>query len=95
MDHGIEINAGIFPMIMTFALGKPIQKDENNEGTEIETFEPDIKIDLPRGAYLLYLQKVAVKNELEYRLLEQYAYGLAFTDEDYSELLNQIGRAHV
>jgi len=93
MDHGIEINVAIFPMIMTLALGKPIQKGENNEGTEIApsgTFEPDIKIDLPRGAYLLYLQKVAMKNELERRLFQQYAYGLAFTNEDYSELLNLI-----
>lgn len=93
MDQGIEINTAIFPMIMTLALGKPIQKGENNEGVKIvpsETFEPDIKIDLPRGAYLLYLQKVAIKNELECRLLQQYAYGVAFTDEDYSELLNLI-----
>ena len=93
MDHGIEINTAIFPMIMTLALGKPIKKGENNEGTEIaasENFEPDIKIDLPRGAYLLYLEKVAMKNELERRLLKQYAYGLALTDEDYSALLNLI-----
>jgi len=91
MDYSIEINTAIFPMIMSLALGKPIQKD--NDGPEISpsgTFEADIKIDLPRGAYLLYLQKVAVKNELERRLLQQYAYGLTFTDEDYSELLNLI-----
>lgn len=76
MDKGIEINTAIFPMIMTLALGKPIQKGENNVSLEIppsEVFEPDIKIDLPRGAYLLYLQKVAIKNKLERRLLEQYA----------------------
>lgn len=92
MDKRIEINTAIFPMIMTLALGKPIQNGESN-GLEIapsEAFEPDIRIDLPRGTYLLYLQNVAIKNELERLLLEQYAYGLTFTDQDYSEMLNLI-----
>lgn len=90
MDKRIEINAAIFPMIMTLAFGKPIQKNDDNKSAEIspsEEFKADIKIDLPRGTYLLYLQNVAIKNELERRLLEQYAYGMTFTDEDYQNLL--------
>ncbi len=90
MDKRIEINTAIFPMIMTLAFGKPIQKNDANKSVEIspsEEFIADIKIDLPRGTYLLYLQNVAIKNELERRLLEQYACGMTFTDEDYQNLL--------
>lgn len=89
----IEINAAIFPKIMMVALGKPMKNEENDETiiTSIDEKEPDIMIDLPRGAYLLYLQKIAdERNEKEFRLLKQYAYGLAFSDADYDELLEII-----
>jgi len=69
----IEINAAIFPKIMMLALGKPM-KDYNEETllTSIDTSKPEIMIDLPRGAYLLYLQKIAdEKNEKELRLLKK------------------------
>lgn len=88
----IEINAAIFPKIMMIALGKPME--DNNEETllaSIDAAKPEIMIDLPRGAYLLYLQKIAdEKNEKELRLLKQYAYGQAFSNTDYDELLGII-----
>lgn len=93
MEHGVEINLAIFPLLMTVALGELSLQDESNktiETTPSGPFETNIKIDLPRGAYLLYLQQVAMQNELERRLLHQYAYGLPFTDEDYLALLNFI-----
>lgn len=89
----IEINAAIFPKIMMIALGKPIKGDEIKvtENVSPDMDSPDIMIDLPRGVYLLYLQKIADdKNEKELRLLKQYAYGQVFSDADYSELLGII-----
>lgn len=89
----IEINAAIFPRIMSLALGKPIKRNADDD-TSIAPFEsttPDIEIDLPRGAYLLYLQSiVSDRNELEMHLLKQYAYGISFSDEDYISLLDII-----
>lgn len=88
----IEINEAIFPKIMMLSLGKPM-KDYNEETllTSIDTKKSEIMIDLPRGAYLLYLQKIAdEKNEKELRLLKQYAYGQPFSDADYEELLGII-----
>jgi len=90
----IEISAGIFPCIMHFALGKPLSESSNIENVHDLTSEmkvPDIMIDLPRGAYLLYLQNLVAKyNVLELRLLEHYAYGAPFSDSDYEELLKLI-----
>lgn len=89
----IEINAAIFPKIMMIALGKPMEEGENEEAyiASAEATEPDILIDLPRGVYLLYLQKMAdERNEKEMRLLKQYAYGQVFSDTDYDELLGII-----
>jgi len=90
----IEIDAAIFPKIMMLALGKPIKRGTDDSDTSIaplESANPDNVIDLPRGAYLLYLQSiVSERNELETQLLKQYAYGIAFSDEDYTSLLNVI-----
>lgn len=92
MGH-IEINAAIFPKIMTLALGKPMKNNGISEEqmalNDMGTAE--LIIDLPRGAYLLYLQKIAnERNEKELRLLKQYAYGQAFSDADYDELIGII-----
>ncbi|MCR0327035.1 HEPN domain-containing protein [[Clostridium] innocuum] len=90
----IEINVAIFPKIMTIALGKPIKKNAENsvvQMSSLDNSEPDIIIDLPRGAYLLYLQKiVSEKNEVETKLLKQYAYGIQFSDEDIECVLDII-----
>lgn len=89
----IEINAAIFPKIMMIALGKPMKDDTNEEmlTTSMESAIPEIMIDLPRGAYLLYLQRIAdERNEKELRLLKKYAYGQVFSDEDYTALLGLI-----
>lgn len=95
----IEINADIFPYVMKIALGRPLAKDSDVKnahgimpGMEVPNMEvPNIVIDLPRGANLLYLNKIATDhNELELRLLEQYAYGVLFSDADYEELLKLI-----
>lgn len=46
-------------------------------------------IDLPRGAYLL--KNLAIEhNILELRLLENYTYGVPFSDSDYEELFKLI-----
>ena len=93
MKEAIEINAAIFPKIMTMVLGKPIDKSKNEDIAlkDLTISEPDLIIDLPRSAHVVYLQKIAAEhNDLELRLLKQYAYGQTFTDEDYSNLLDLI-----
>lgn len=96
MDYGrkIEINSGIFPCVIQVALGKPLPKDAIVESIHNLTPEmkiPNIMIDLPRGVYVLYLKNLAAEHcDLELRLLEQYAYGVPFTDDDYEKLLNLI-----
>lgn len=91
---GIEINAAIFPYVIRLVIGEPIAKElasENSSNVKFDLEMPEIIIDLPRGAYLLYLQKVVSEhNKLETRLLEQYAYGIPFSDTDYDELLKII-----
>lgn len=89
----IEINAAIFPKIMAIVLGEPIKGGEMAEiqSTAVDMSISSLMIDLPRGVYLLYLQKIADdRNEKELRLLKKYAYGQAFSDSDYSELLGII-----
>lgn len=93
-ERKIEINAAIFPCIMQIGLGKPLPKGSDTEtalGLSSALKVPDIMIDLPRGAYLLYLRNLAIEhNILELRLLEHYAYGVPFSDSEYEELLQLI-----
>ena len=71
-ERKIEINAAIFPCIMQIGLGKPLPKGSDTEtalGLSSALKVPDIMIDLPRGAYLLYLRNLAIEhNILELRL---------------------------
>ena len=93
-DKVIHINALIFPYIMKVALAKPNAETTSNKGSHdilSKINPPEIMIDLPRGVYLLYLRKIASEhNEPEFRLLEQYVNGAAFSDADYEELINLI-----
>ena len=60
-EKRIEINAAIFPYIMRIALSKPLTKDSDAEAVDTPSSSleiPDIMIDLPRGAYLLYLKNL-------------------------------------
>ena len=79
---------------MQIGLGKPLPKGSDTEtalGLSSALKVPDIMIDLPRGAYLLYLRNLAIEhNILELRLLEHYAYGVPFSDSEYEELLQLI-----
>ena len=92
----IQINTAIFPYIMRFSLSKPLPKTSTTTSGSDLTLEMkipdiDIMIDLPRGAYLLYLKNLSAKqNALELRLLEQYAYGVSFSDDDYEGLFKLI-----
>lgn len=67
----LQINSNIFPLVMSISVGEPNSKDFN-------------KIDLPRGANLLYLQSLG--SDLERRLLRKYANNECFSDEDYENL---------
>lgn len=67
----LQINSNIFPLVMSISVGEPNSKDFN-------------KIDLPRGANLLYLQSLG--SDLEKRLLRKYANNERFSDEDYENL---------
>lgn len=72
----INYDASIFPRIMSFA----IEPTENSTGCTI---------DLPRGAYQLYLSSLNMAdNKREIELFEKYAYSVAFTDQDYSDIID-------
>lgn len=87
----IQINAAIFPKVMTVMLGKE-KKRENETGEQINSFSdinpPELIIDLPRSVSLLYLHHIS--DSTERRLLEQYAYGIPFSDEDFKDLFQII-----
>lgn len=56
-----------------------------------QDFEPEIALNLPRDAYLIYLQSAAdEKNTKEMELLEKYAYGVKLTDAEYYDLISLI-----
>jgi hypothetical protein len=86
----IEINAAIYPTIMSIHLGK--KEEATKDGFMIQQdFEPEITLSLPRDAYLIYLQTMAnEKNVKEMGLLEKYAYGVKLTDMEYLELISLI-----
>lgn len=86
----IEINAVIYPSVMSFYLGK--KEDATKDGVKIQQdFEPEIALNLPRDAYLIYLQSAAdEKNTKEMELLEKYAYGVKLTDAEYYDLISLI-----
>jgi len=86
----IQINAAIFPTVMKIVLGKPLPQDVMEDNTEISRI-PDLTIDLPRSAYLTYLQSVASKGtSVELQLLKKYAEGVPFSDEDYNDAIGLI-----
>lgn len=93
-DKVIQINTGIFPYIMKVALAKPSIENTPDKGSHdvlSKINPPEIMIDLPRGAYVLYLKKIArERNVPELRLLEQYSNGTEFSDADYEELIKLI-----
>lgn len=83
----IEINAGIFPVLVEVYIGdKKIAPECKDDTPGIGNLVASIS--LPRGAYLLYLQGLKPgKNDTEITLLEQYAYGVPFTDQDYKDII--------
>lgn len=88
MENKIEFNAAIYPKVMSLVLGKPMRK----EGEDIiGDMEPELAIDLPRGAYLIYLQNMFDEHKLrEIELFKKYAYGVVLDDADYFSLLDLI-----
>lgn len=93
-DKVIQINTRIFPCIMKVAFAKPRSEntsDKDSHDVLSKINSPEIMIDLPRGAYVLYLKKIARERiEPELHLLEQYSNGMGFSDDDYEELLKLI-----
>ncbi len=90
MSKKIEINGAIYPYIMSFYL-------ENKNGAENDTFTVqgnnglDVSLNLPRDAFLMYLQNAAdEKNKKEMDLLEKYAYGIQMSDAEYTDLISLI-----
>ena len=64
----IEINAAIYPSVMSFYLGK--KEDATKDGVKIQQdFETEIALNLPRDAYLIYLQRLLTK-----RILKKWNY---------------------
>ncbi|WP_027438435.1 HEPN domain-containing protein [Lachnospira multipara] len=90
MRKKIEINKAIYPYIMSIYL-------ETKNGAENDMFTVqgnnrfDVSLDLPRDAFLMYLQNtVDEKNKKEMDLLEKYAYGIQMSDAEYTDLISLI-----
>lgn len=87
MENKVEFNAAIYPKIMSIIIGKPYNKNEANS----DEMKPEFVVDLPRSAYLIYLQKIFDEHiEPEVNLFKKYAYGVVFDDSDYMTLLGLI-----
>ena len=87
MENKIQFNAAIYPKVMSIIIGKPYNKNENDSDEMV----PELVVDLPRSAYLIYLQKIFDEHgEPEIDLFKKYAYGVVFDDSDYMTLLSFI-----
>ena len=74
----IQINAAIFPTVMKIILRKPLPQDTIEQNAGVDSV-PDLILDLPRSAYLAYLQSMADKGDsAELQLLKKYAKGIPF-----------------
>ena len=94
----IDINSNIFPCITTIDIGDKIPKDNDTciiqcpSSADQSSF---LRIELPRGANLLYLKSLSTKHSVdELRLLEKYACGINFTDTEYRTILGFIMTSH-
>lgn len=90
MSKKIQINGAIYPYVMSIYLGNKNVKERDTftvpVGSEIE-----VSLDLPRDAFLMYLQNEANDNNTkEMDLLEKYAYGIQMTDAEYMDLISLI-----
>ena len=54
MENKIQFNAAIYPKVMSIIIGNPYNKNENDSDEMV----PELVVDLPRSAYLIYLQKI-------------------------------------
>ena len=87
MENKIQFNAAIYPKVMSIIIGKPYNKNENDSDEMV----PELVVDLPRSAYLIYLQKIFDEHvEPEIDLFKKYAYGVVLDDSDYMTLLSFI-----
>ena len=88
MKNIIKFNAAIYPKVITWELGKSIRDEDVDNVDDKET---ELRIDLPRGAYLIYLQNMFDEHkQKEIELFKKYVYGFALDDADYSSLLDLI-----
>ena len=77
----IKINAAIFPKVIQIILGKPQPQKAVNDDVDAQHIEPDLIIDLPRSAYLTYLQSMASEgSSTELELLKKYNFEKYFID---------------
>ena len=75
MENKIQFNAAIYPKVMSIIIGNPYNKNENDSDEMV----PELVVDLPRSAYLIYLQKIFDEHvEPEIDLFKKYAYGSGF-----------------
>lgn len=86
----IQINAAIFPSIIKIILGKPLPQDVIEQNVDVIS-TPDLIIDLPRSAYITYLQSMAAKgSSVELQLLKKYTEDAPFSDEDFNNAIGLI-----
>lgn len=86
----LMIDISIFPKVFTIILGEPQHTDDESEPNKAFG-KPEIVADLPRIANVLYLKHIlALPESMECKLLEKYAYGIAFSDDEYEKMLKLI-----
>lgn len=93
-----DINSNIFPRITTIDIGDKIPKDNDTRVIQCPSSaiqSSSLRIDLPRGANLLYLKSLSTRHAAdELHLLEKYACGINFTDAEYKTILGFIMTSH-
>lgn len=90
MSKKIQINGAIYPYIMSIYLGNKNIKGNDTFTVPVDN-EIEVSLDLPRDAFLMYLQNEANNNnKKEMDLLEKYAYGIQMIDAEYMDLISLI-----
>lgn len=86
MKNIIEFNDAIYPKVMSVYLGKSAKETDSENDNNMK---PELAIDLPRGAYVLYIQNMFDEHKHdEIEVFKKYAYGMEMDDSDYSFIIN-------
>jgi len=92
-EKGIKINRLIFPLVLSLSVNRQseVSGEQQKEIDNIDKKEDMLLIDVPRDAYVIYLQSLKKDNNVnELSLLKKYSERTPFSDEEYRELIGYV-----